>query len=87
MTIKLKTTGNPGYFLEQFIIMYFPGTFVINSMTIYLRVLPPSYFKLTLLSSLLAPHLEKFRKPGCFLLWSWWEIPCPHENPYLGPVL
>ena len=38
--------------------MYFPVTFVINSMTMYVCVLPLSYFKLTPLSSLLAPHLK-----------------------------
>lgn len=87
MIIKLKIAGNPGYFLKQFSIMYFPGTFIINSLTIYLGVLPLSYFKLTPLSSPLAPHLGKLRKPGCSLLWSWWEIPCPREDPYSGPVL
>lgn len=38
--------------------MYFPVTFVINSMTVYVCVLPLSYFKLTPLSPLLAPHLK-----------------------------
>ena len=71
MIIKLKITGNSGYFLEHFSIVYFPGTVVINILIIFFGVLLLPYFKVSSLSFPCAPHLAKLRKPGPSLLWCW----------------